>query len=112
MTESLDLLKAAACIGIFWRTYTYQWPAESKPKWGITTIAYALMFIVGAQALCLILENKVWATFLDAAFYVCVLILVLLAKGNIADIVRIKWDGHWRGEERRREGRERNQANH
>lgn len=107
MTESLELMKAAACMGIFWRTYTYQWPSDSTMKWGITSIAYLLMFIAGAQAICVILENKVWGAVLDTLFYICVLVLVLVARGNIAGIVRIKWDHKWKGEERRAHGQSR-----
>lgn len=102
MIESLMLLKAAACAGIFWRTYTYEWPSEAKVKWGVTTIAYVLMFIAGAQAICVVLGSHRVAILLDTLFYMCVLLLVLLAKGNIADIIRVKWESSWDGEERRR----------
>lgn len=92
MNEILTIIKAIACAGIFWRIYTYKWPKDSTYRLGITAIAYATMLLVGAQAICLMTGNIRASQYFDAGIYLAFLALFVVAKGNIANVVRLRWE--------------------
>lgn len=101
MNELLTIIKAVACAGIFWRIFTFHWPKHATYRVGITTIAYAIMFMVGGQAISLMIGRPQVAPYFDAGIYLAFLALVLIARGNLANILKMEFD--WSGVERRRE---------
>lgn len=102
MNELILAVKVFACSGIAWRIFTYKWPRESRYRFLATLAAYVTMFLVGGQAVCLMTGAPQYAKWFDAGFYLAVLVLVLQARGNVANILKV--DYGWGGEERRRAG--------
>lgn len=101
MIEALTIIKAIACAGIFWRIFTFHWPKESTYRLGATTVAYAIMFMVGGQAICLMIGQENLAPYFDSGIYLAFLALVLMAKGNVANILKVEFG--WSGHERRKQ---------
>lgn len=99
MNELIVGIKIFACAGIAWRIYTYQWPRESRYRFWVTLAAYITMFLVGGQAVCLMTDAPQYAKLFDAGFYLAVLVLVLQARGNVANILKVNYD--WDGSDRR-----------
>lgn len=89
--ELLGFVKAAACAGIFWRVYTYHWPKESRYRLGITAVAYLMMFLVGGQAICIMMDAPGFPQYFDAGIYLAFFALVVMARGNVANILKMDY---------------------
>lgn len=99
MNELIVGIKIFACAGIAWRIYTYRWPRESRYRFWVTFTAYMTMLLVGGQAVCLATGGNQFAPWFDVGFYVAILVLVIQARGNVANILKVNYD--WDGSDRR-----------
>lgn len=90
MNEFLMLTKAFVSAAIFARLFCYKWPADSRYRMGVTTVAYFLMLCSGAVSIFLVLGNQTAAQIFDAGIYAAVLLMILAARGNLAKILEIR----------------------
>lgn len=105
MNETLVILKAVACAGIFWRLYTFKWEGDAEYRLSITVVAYILMFCAGGQALSICMGIDRGTTVYEVVILWCVNILVWAARGNLARVLSVSDARHvpkWHGFDRRK----------
>lgn len=105
MNEFLVILKATACVGIFWRLFTYPWEGDARYRLSITVIAYILMFCAGAQAMIIFMGASRSASPYEVTILWCVFLLIWAANGNLARVLSVSDASHvprWSGFDRRR----------
>ena len=90
MSEILMLAKAGVSAAICIRLFCYGWPRDSRYRIWVTLAAYLLMLCSGAVAIFIAMGNVTAAQFFDAGIYASVLILVFVARGNLAKILEIR----------------------
>lgn len=93
MNEILMLAKAGVSAAICIRLFCYGWPQDARYRVWVTLAAYLLMLCSGAVAILIALGNVSAAQFFDAGIYASVLILVFVARGNLAKILEIRRHG-------------------
>lgn len=93
MNEVLMLAKAGVSAAICIRLFCYGWPQDARYRVWVTLAAYLLMLCSGAVAILIALGNVSAAQFFDAGIYASVLILVFVARGNLAKILEIRRHG-------------------
>lgn len=90
MNEVLMLIKASICAGICFRLFCYDWRHGAQYRLGVTAVAYLLMLCTGAVAILLTMGNQAAAQIFDAAIYAAILVLMFVARGNLAKILEIR----------------------
>jgi len=90
MIEVLMLVKASVSAAICIRLFCYKWPSDARYRAGVTLAAYFLMLCSGAVSILLLLGNQGAAQIFDAGIYAVVLLLMMVARGNLAKILEIR----------------------
>lgn len=99
MTEFLMLTKSLISAAICVRLFCFDWPRDSRYKIGVTSVAYYLMLCSGAVAILLAMGNQAAAQIFDAGIYICVLVIMFAARGNLARVMNVrneKSSGVWK----------------
>ena len=90
MIEGLMIIKAVISAAICMRLFCYGWPRHSRYRLGVTVMAYFLMLCSGGVSILLVMGNEAAAKIFDAGIYAVVLLLILVARGNLAKILEIR----------------------
>lgn len=90
MNEALMIVKAGVSAAICLRLFCYKWERDSRYRVGVTLAAYFLMLCSGAVSISLLLGNQLGAQLFDAGIYAVILLLMIIARGNLAKILEIR----------------------
>jgi hypothetical protein len=89
VNDPLIILKAMACVGIFYRLFTYKWSSGARYRVSITTCAYLMMFCAGAEALSIFMGIEQHTSIYAVVLLWSMFLLICAAKGNLARVLSV-----------------------